>query len=276
MTTTVASKPDPYDKTTYWNERFHKGEDLKRQFEWFLTWEQLEPLIWPLITKRARRTTGDDEPVVIVDVGCGTSQLINQIAMKWKQHKHQMTRAVELHGLDFSSVAIEVMSRRGSPLPAVSFRVADTTKDLKTLFKPNSVDMFIDKSLTDTILHDTRGGERKVAEMLKQVSRALVPGGAWVCVTQLNVEDEEGMRFFTETIASSFLAGGDDERFDFTAHCAPHELDVEDKEAAPPPTVLIGIKRKPHPMIASLRKRARSVASGAEERVTLRRLTYDS
>ena len=196
-------QPD-YGSLAYWDAR-HKGrDDQAAKFEWFASFEDIRPFV---ATHLKRFRTG-----VVVDLGCGLSRLIVDVAAAWP--------ALRCIGVDFSNEAVRVM--RASPnLPDnVSFAQADASQSLG--FASACV-LVLDKSLMDTLLH-ANDGETRVASMLRRVALQLCDGGAWMCMTQLDPRKADDDEFLRTVVLAAFAEACPEAHWALTAHVSDTTL----------------------------------------------------
>lgn len=182
------------DKKATW-DRFYLetgGQQTKKfkNFEWFFGFDAVQDIIMPLL----KRHTDSDVPLHVLDMGCGTSALGPSI------YRHTPWPVV-VTCVDISPVAVELMQEHTknmpikpqSPVSSLSFLELDCTK-LKEHFRPQSLDLIVDKGTTDALLR-SRDGRAKAGQILRQCLGVLHSSGSLI---QLSDEDPDARILWLE------------------------------------------------------------------------------
>eukprot|EP01028_Stygiella_incarcerata_P002158 TRINITY_DN14077_c2_g1_i1.p1 TRINITY_DN14077_c2_g1~~TRINITY_DN14077_c2_g1_i1.p1 ORF type:complete len:198 (+),score=34.82 TRINITY_DN14077_c2_g1_i1:65-658(+) len=145
-----------YSDVGYWNERYEKDQE---PFEWFQDYSALKAILDTLLKPTHH----------ILQVGCGTSPLCKDLYNAGFRN---------IMNIDFSPQCISLMKQRYASLEEMKFE----TMDVRELPTAEKYDVILDKALLDSILC---GGESKsnAEKMLDHVSRALSPGGFYICIS---------------------------------------------------------------------------------------------
>jgi len=180
----------PYEDASYWEGRYGRRSKEDETDEWGFEYADLEPLLTPL---KPQRQDG-----LIVDLGCGVSQLLIDMASQgWDRF--------DLLGVDLSANAVKTMQSRVRSLNLranIKFETLDLCK-LAERFRPNSVDLYMDKMTMDAILHASKG-ETMVRKIFRQIASTLRVGGSFVLVSQMNPETNTD---FLELVAEALQEG---------------------------------------------------------------------
>lgn len=163
----------PFQDRGFWEREY--GEKPK-PFEWYATFKDLRPILEGVLAKRDR----------VLHVGCGTSTIAVDL---WHEFGIR-----EITNIDVSERALELATaqaardRRG---PAeMEFRLADIRNLEHESWCPEAAfDVALDKGTLDSISCDTSEGEANVAASLRQLRRALRPGGLLIVVTTVDAAD---------------------------------------------------------------------------------------
>jgi SAM-dependent methyltransferase len=185
-----------YGSNAYWNSRFKQGKDIANEFEWFLSYKDVEPLLRNAINY-------DDRTAMFIDVGCGTSLFLRDLK--------QSGYLGPCIGVDFSENAIQTMKSRAD-CGGIDFKVWDAT-EVHHLVKGASV--VLDKSLMDTLMHNE--DEALVKNMLHSIAKSLKPDGRLIQITQLDPRKEADMNFL-ESVVLKNLRTSHSRVFSVTAH----------------------------------------------------------
>ncbi|SAL96635.1 hypothetical protein [Absidia glauca] len=164
----VPDDPTAYKTKEYWEERYQK-EDADTTFDWFKTYEELQPLLNEHISSK-------DASILIL--GCGNSTLGEDM---YKDGYRNITN------IDYSKTVIDNMKERCGDTPGMTWLEMDI-RDLK--FDNASYDIVIDKGTMDALMCD-RGdvwdpSEELIAEVkgeVDEVVRVLKVGGAFLYLT---------------------------------------------------------------------------------------------
>mmetsp|Transcript_15422 Transcript_15422/g.53561 ORF Transcript_15422/g.53561 Transcript_15422/m.53561 type:complete len:329 (-) Transcript_15422:150-1136(-) len=167
----------PFQDASFW-EREYDGSPAP--YEWYATFRDLRPCLDALAVRARDR---------VLHVGCGTSSLAADL-----YHEMGVTRVTNI---DVSARALELATaaaasdRRG---PAeMDFLLADVRRLQEHEHEPfrrgGAFELAIDKGTLDSLSCDTREGEANVAAALRQLRRALVPGGRLVVVTTVDAAE---------------------------------------------------------------------------------------
>jgi len=187
---------DNYAEQDYWEQRYAKGDEVKKEFEWFLSYEDVHPLLESTINY-------EDRTALFVDIGCGTSMFLRDLKRAGYQGR--------CLGLDFSKNAVDTMTAR-EDCAGIDFRVCDATQ-LDAVAK--SITVILDKSLMDTMLH--ADDESMAAKMLQAVGRSVHPEGVFISITQLDPRKQGDLAFMQSFVLGN-LSMGSNKVTSVTAH----------------------------------------------------------
>lgn len=182
------------DKKATW-DRFYMetgGQQTKKfkNFEWFFGFDAVQDIILPFL----KRPTDSNAPVQVLDMGCGTSALGPSI------YRHTPW-PVAVTCVDISPVAVELMQEHTKTTPikpqsqqsSLAFLELDCTK-LNEHFRPQSLDLIVDKGTTDALLRSRDGGA-KAGQILRQCMGVLRSTGSLI---QLSDEDPDARILWLE------------------------------------------------------------------------------
>lgn len=183
------------DKKATW-DRFYletngqQNTNKFKNFEWFFGFDSVQDIILPLL----KHPTDSNTPVHVLDMGCGTSALGPGI------YRHS-PRPVAVTCVDISPVAVELMQEHTkrtlvkpkSPLSSLAFLELDCAR-LKEHFKPQSLDLIVDKGTTDALLR-SRDGRLKAEQILRQCLGVLRSTGSLI---QFSDEDPDARVLWLE------------------------------------------------------------------------------
>ncbi|XP_041926152.1 citrate synthase-lysine N-methyltransferase CSKMT, mitochondrial [Alosa sapidissima] len=182
------------DKKATW-DRFYSETNSQhtnkfKNFEWFFGFDAVQDIILPLL----KLPTDSDASVHILDMGCGTSALGPSI------YKHTPWPVV-VTCVDISPVAVKLMQEHTkrtpvkpqNPLSSLAFLELDCTR-LKEHFRPQSLDLIVDKGTTDALLR-SRDGQVKAGQILRQCLGVLRSTGSLI---QLSDEDPDARILWLE------------------------------------------------------------------------------
>lgn len=224
----AAAEPANYGSQEYWESRHANSADFDSKFEWFLSYQDLKPIL------QASGISYENRKGMFIDLGCGTSRFL----MELKQDGYRGSCL----GLDYSAEAIQRM--KAVTTHQVDYSVADATKFASN---PDNVNakVILDKSLMDTMLHQMgESGEEAVEAMLQQVSLALANESTFIVVTQMDPTTEKDAQFLTEVVVKQ-LTLNEDKKFlsEVVAHITSTGEDDDEEEgddgALPVPTVFV-------------------------------------
>jgi ubiquinone/menaquinone biosynthesis C-methylase UbiE len=155
----AAPSSRPYASLELWEDRYTHSHDARS--DWLVSFEALRPTLLKLLRP-------DSE---IVDLGCGTSDLLDSLSDEGFLH---------LTGVDFSSALVTAERDRHATLRShVEFICADCTE----LPLPSAcADACIDKGLLDTVLTGETSFVR-AALCVREAHRILRPGGVFLVVS---------------------------------------------------------------------------------------------
>jgi len=175
-----------YASVDYWNERYEKGEDIEKSFEWFVRYSDIEPILRSTVNYK-------DRTAICVDLGCGTSMFLRDL-------KNAGYKGPCL-GLDYSKGAIDVMKTRKDCLN-VDFRVCDATEFHHTV---KGASLIVDKSLIDTVMHCE--DETIVSKVLRAIAKCVKADGHFVSVTQLDPRKPKDLAFLKDVVLKNLCSG---------------------------------------------------------------------
>ena len=197
-----ATQPE-YGSQAFWEQRYtSENETLQPVHEWFMSFEDLEPLLNLYLPLGGRGKHNDE---TLLDLGCGNSTLLTDLA--------DAGYAGPLIGVDYSGSVVAQQTRRCRKRSGVEFMERDARR--LDGIEDGSIGTIVDKSTMDTLLH-AKDGEASVVAMLGEVSRVLKPGGLYLLVTQLDPEEEADLEFLTGTLLPSL--GCEEHHYAVTAH----------------------------------------------------------
>lgn len=232
-----------YGSHAYWEHRYSTGTDVKAEFEWFLSYSDCSSIL---------KTALDfsDETAVALDLGCGTSFFLRDLKKDGYQGK--------CVGLDYSEVAVKAMNKRRD-CKTCEFVRGDATRLKKALLEGNvkvPIDVVLDKSLMDTLLHND---EDMLVEVLRGVAEVVKDCGVWVCITQLDPRKEKDQEFLARVVLPALC----NDRVGIESLQA-HVTKVEEGDDAPlpVPTILIARFKPKH---VTKKRRGASAGNGNVE-----------
>lgn len=177
--------PAEYGVASYWNERYssllakvEEGE-ADFQYEWYLSWENIRPLILPLLKP-------NDANFEVLVPGCGSSAVGASV---YKEGCKNVTC------IDSSAVVINQMSDKYSAYDEMEFTVMDAT-DMEYI-ADKTFDLVIDKALFDCQLCSDSNFV-KVTSLVSEIYRVLKPGGTYVMITHGKPESRHGFLTMSE------------------------------------------------------------------------------
>jgi ubiquinone/menaquinone biosynthesis C-methylase UbiE len=147
-----------YSKQEYWDDRYLKDLDY---FDWYQRYNNLKDLIKEHINPKCN----------ILNIGCGNSRLSEEM------YDDGYT---SITNIDFSTVAIkQLVEKYKASRPSLKFIAMDARK---LEFTDSSFDAIIDKGTLDSILCGENSSQN-ANMMLKEIERALAPGGVYMCIS---------------------------------------------------------------------------------------------
>eukprot|EP00708_Paratrimastix_pyriformis_P005967 GAFH01005134.1.p1 GENE.GAFH01005134.1~~GAFH01005134.1.p1 ORF type:complete len:204 (-),score=8.22 GAFH01005134.1:39-650(-) len=147
-----------YGDPNYWDSRY---TEANAPFDWYLSYEHLRPIF----AKYARPDSR------ILHIGCGNSRVCDAM---YDDGYHRVTN------IDISDVVIHQMRQQhNNAHDGMTFERMDVRK---LDFPSESFQFIFDKGTVDAILCGTDSYEN-LAQMNKELSRVLAPGGVFVSVS---------------------------------------------------------------------------------------------
>ncbi|KNC54204.1 uncharacterized protein AMSG_09994 [Thecamonas trahens ATCC 50062] len=146
-----------YAQAEYWEKRY--GED-KEAFEWYGGYEAVARVFLAQVVPSTR----------VLDVGCGTSQVLVELAKAGYSH---------LVGIDAAESAISAAKALAGDLPQMSFQTADASA---LPFDDGFFGAVLDKGTLDTTLAGPNATARARA-MVAEARRVLKDGGIYIVVS---------------------------------------------------------------------------------------------
>jgi len=200
-----------YGDRNYWDNRYASEDD---PFDWLCDWEELEPMMRPLMDNCPLSSNRD--PRILV-VGCGNAPFSSDIYRKGGYKN--------LVNIDYSKVVIDQQKERH---PDMNWFVMDA---LNMDFPDNEFDVIVDKSLIDTTMC-YKNGQETTFRLFEEIHRVLKPAGRLFLISLhpekdvIPFRDTPGCRFAATTcsIVNSRCRGDDPK-------CAFHTFAVFDKLA---------------------------------------------
>jgi len=148
----------------YWEE--HYASENGEMFDWLGN--------YALFRDHVLRATAGNKSSAIVDLGCGTSRLLEEL------HDEGYTNLV---GVDISNVAVDAMRRRNlAARPSIRWLQADAL-DLGGALPDASVDIVIDKTTMDAVSCAPGYWNQNLARIVAEVFRVLREGGTYLVVS---------------------------------------------------------------------------------------------
>ncbi|CAM9705323.1 unnamed protein product [Chrysoparadoxa australica] len=154
-----------FSSKSYWQSFFQQRTDA---FEWYGEYKDMQGLIRKYLPRRE----GEGSRVLVV--GCGNSD--------FSAHLYE-DGYFAVTNIDFSEVVIEEMEQKHRlSHPQMLWKVMDMT-DMQGV-EDESTDAMMDKGALDALMsEDTEGVRLSAQKMMREVSRVLLPGGYYMCVT---------------------------------------------------------------------------------------------
>ncbi|KAI1498004.1 S-adenosyl-L-methionine-dependent methyltransferase [Biscogniauxia marginata] len=157
----------------YWDKRYSKAGPDQRVHEWFRSFNDLEEFFdQNLFQVRAPETAPR-----ILHLGSGDSTIPRDLAVKG--YTNQIC-------VDFSTVAVELMSQRDADIQGIEWRQMDVRR--MDEIPSQSIDFAFDKGTLDAMIHGSPWSPppdviENTRQYLREVSRVLKPGGVFLYVT---------------------------------------------------------------------------------------------
>lgn len=147
-------------------------EATENHCEWIIEPEAALPGILSVLRGR--------EPASVLELGCGESALAELL-------HDALGGCAAVTAVDISQVALasaEARSKATADRPQLRFALADAT-DLRGLFEDCSLDLVIDKGMSDTLQFRARTKESQAlrTRLFAEVFRVLAPGGLYLVLT---------------------------------------------------------------------------------------------
>lgn len=194
----MASAHREYGSDEYWITRHGNRKKRKRDDdvtdEWLLSWETLQPLLadcWP-------------SGASVLDLGCGTSPLALDLV-------HDTDARV--HAIDIAPGAVQHQQEEQRARRARGDKTASRASfDVVDVTRPGSLgnaayDACIDKSTTDGLLCDTKGGAERVRSMYVNVGAALRPDTVVAVCSWRDPDGDEGLEWLVDVVFGGLQAG---------------------------------------------------------------------
>lgn len=159
-----------YGKLEYWQNRYAQVD--AEPFDWMCDYNQLEPLLLPLISGRFsshHQSPSRPSPKILI-VGCGNAPFSHDFASRSGYGEQS------IH-IDYCPIVIQQQKSR---FPDIDFRVVDAL-DMGE-FLDSEFDVVIDKSLLDTTMCYENGTDA-TKRLFKEIHRVLRPGGRLISVS---------------------------------------------------------------------------------------------
>lgn len=218
-----------YGTKEYWDSRYanHTNEekitqqkdcDTKNTIEdepeahhaWYFTYEELSPLILPLIEhcndydkKNQGNNSTDDENagggVTVLEIGCGDvpmgPDLLAEAGAKLRQ----------IICCDYSSVCIDALlhhhalDNKNPNDDKLQYTTADARK--MPQYADRSMDVILDKGTLDAMLSDEKDGKRNSIAIVQECARVLrIGSGGMLIVSHLNANNIKGMDWLQSVV----------------------------------------------------------------------------
>jgi SAM-dependent methyltransferase len=167
------SAPD-YGSADYWNTRYKADSE---PFDWYQPWENVKSFALPLLTERK----------CALNIGCGTSRMTSLLLEDGFE---------EVVGFDISSVVIEKSKKAYAKERRIKWICGDVLS--MTAIESDKFDVVLDKGTLDSLIC---GGcsQKKVGQMMSEVSRVLKPGGVFMDISY-GLPDAREHYFFGEKL----------------------------------------------------------------------------
>lgn len=159
----ILNHPAPaYGEKEYWNSRYEKTP--KDTFEWFQPWPQIRQYVSKYFSNKGP----------VLNIGCGNSSMTSDLLADGFK---------SVTGIDYSQTVISQMKQKIGSSSDQTSRIEFLTMDATAMsFSNNSFDFVFDKGTIDTLLCCDNGG-KAVFAVMKEITRVLVPGGMFICIS---------------------------------------------------------------------------------------------
>ncbi|KAJ1452782.1 S-adenosyl-L-methionine-dependent methyltransferase [Pelagophyceae sp. CCMP2097] len=162
-----------YSDASYWADRYvSEAAGEGGGFEWFLSYESLQPLLAGPANKRKSKA--------VLDLGCGNSKLLVDMRADGFEGR--------LVAVDFVESALETQRKLGAEEKGIELLRTDVRS---TPFADESFDLIVDKGTVDAMISAKKGGAANVSAAMKEAARLLKHGGR-LCVCSHHRVDSEG------------------------------------------------------------------------------------
>jgi SAM-dependent methyltransferase len=182
------TKVSNFEDMAYWNERY-KQPKAKDAFDWYLV---SFAMISGHLSSALRHlvSCGAVSDIGIVDVGCGNSGMLSD--MSRDANFTALVGSLVLGngsagyscplfvGVDYSPAAIARQREALQGVERAELHVADV-RDMRAVIRDSSAACVVDKATLDCI--DCTGQAEDAVDVVREVHRVLVRGGAFVVVT---------------------------------------------------------------------------------------------
>mmetsp|Transcript_386 Transcript_386/g.1300 ORF Transcript_386/g.1300 Transcript_386/m.1300 type:complete len:292 (+) Transcript_386:69-944(+) len=184
-------KEESFERVGYWNKFYAEDGDELDFYEWYSA-------EW--LSEEVVRVLEDADGCSVLDVGCGTSPMLFEVAQKLQKP------ADRLLGVDFAVDAIEFMCEQAANSSAkIEFEVVDVGTGLSTV-ADRSIDVVVDKGCLDCFV--TGAGEHRLAMYLSEIARVLKDSGRLLLVA-VNFADTAQILATGTILADRFVVGGE-------------------------------------------------------------------
>ncbi|OAY39932.1 EEF1A lysine methyltransferase 4 [Manihot esculenta] len=147
-----------YGDALYWDARYVKEA---ASFDWYQRYSSLRPFVRRYVPTSSR----------VLMIGCGNALMSEDMVKDGYE---------DIMNIDISSVAIAMMKKKYEYIPQLKYMQMDV-RDM-SFFPEESFDSIIDKGTLDSLMCGN-DAQISAAQMLREVSRLLKPGGTYMLIT---------------------------------------------------------------------------------------------
>ncbi|KAI1400931.1 S-adenosyl-L-methionine-dependent methyltransferase [Hypoxylon fuscum] len=157
----------------YWDERYSEVGPDKQVHEWFRSFGDLKQFF----DRNLFQVRGPETSPKILHLGSGDSTIPQDLAEKG--YTEQVC-------LDFSTAAVELMSKRHADIKGIEWKCMDVRH--MDGISSQSVDIAFDKGTLDAMIHGSPWSPppevvQNTSQYMREVSRVLKPDGAFLYIT---------------------------------------------------------------------------------------------
>jgi len=202
---------------------------------WYLTYEELVPLLYPLIAPSTDSTVTSSERKSIFEIGCGDVPLGSSIQddVKFREYVSKIiccdcssTVIDFLKQMQNLSVQARTKSDLNLPIPILEYVLADAQQ---LPYPDKSFDIVLDKGTLDAVLSDKIIGISNCVRIVSEIVRVLTKIGIILFVSHMNAKTANGLSWLQEAIIPGLLKCNKDLNWSIEAHGAADENEYEDE-----------------------------------------------